>query len=1063
MNMVHFAMRRPLTVIVAIVAIFMGAYLALTKMPRDILPDLGVPVIYVAQPYGGMDPAQMEGFLTYYYEYHFLYITGIEHVESKSIQGVALVKLQFHPGTNMAQAMAETVGQVNRARAFMPTGTLPPFIMRFDTGSVPVGNLVFSSSTRTVPQIQDMALNLVRPLFATLPGVSAPPPFGGSQRSIVFRVDPDRLRAYNMTPDEVIAAISAANIVVPSGNVRIGDLIPMVPMNSIVSNIKDFDSVPIRTGSQQTVYLRDVGAIEDSSDIQTGFALINGRRTVYIPVTKRADASTLSVVSLVKSNIPNFQKVLPDDISVSYEFDQSPYVTNAIEELVTEGALGALLTGLMVLFFLRDWRSALIIVINIPISLLVAVLGLWVTNQTINIMTLGGMALAVGILVDEATVTIENIHTHLGQKKSLARAALDATSETTLPRLLAMLCILAVFIPAIFMTGAGRALFMPLALAVGFAMIASYILSSTFVPILATWLMHPHSHESGKPSIFDRIRSFYSRFLGLLVRFRIVVILLYLALCGGVIWGFGQQLGKEIFPTVDSGQFSLRLHGPSGTRIERTEVLALQSLDVIKKEVGNGPDGKDNIDISLGFVGVQPPSYPINTIYLWTGGPEEAVLQVALKSTAHIPIEELKERLRHRLAEAMPDVQFSFEPSDIVSRVMSLGAPTPIEIAVSGPNLAADQEFAEKIKQELSSIQSLRDVHFAQTLDYPTVEVALDRQRSGITGVTTAEVARSLIAATSSSRFVVPNYWADPNTGLGFQVQVEIPQARMNSLEEVRNIPVARKDGTGLLLRNLGSVTNGKRVGEYDRYNMQRMVTLNANISGEDLGRVASRVGEAMKRVGEPPAKVKATVRGQITPMEEMLGSLQNGLLLAVAVIFLLLAANFQSLRMAFIVVSTVPAVAAGVVLMLWLSHTTLNIESFMGTIMAVGVAVANAIMLVTFAERVRKSRDAAQSAIEGAASRLRPIIMTSIAMIAGMIPMSLGVGQGGQQTAPLGRAVIGGLAAATFATLFVLPAVFALIQGQSKYKSASLDPDDHQSEKFDNACSVPEVANQRV
>src|SRR5689334_15087190 len=423
MTLVQRAMRRPLTIIVLIVAVALGAVVALRKMARDIFPTLGIPTIYVAQPYGGMDPAQMEGFLTYYYEYHFLYITGIEHVESKSIQGNTIIKLQFYPGTDMSQAMSETVAYVNRARAFMPPGTVPPFITRFDAGSVPVGNLVFSSETRSVGEMQDAALNLVRPLFATLPGVSAPPPFGGSARSIVVNVKPDRLRAYNMSPDEIVSAITAANIISPSGNMAIGKIYPMVPLNSVVRNIKDLESVPIRTGVYPAIFVRDVAEVVDGSDIVTSYALVNGRRTVYIPVTKRSDASTLSVVNLVKANLAKFQSVLPPGVKVSYAFDQSPYVTRSIRGLGEEGLLGAALTGLMVLIFLRDWRSALVVVLNIPLAICAALLGLWVAGHTVNLMTLGGLALAVGILVDEATVTIENIHAHLSKDRSLPQAA----------------------------------------------------------------------------------------------------------------------------------------------------------------------------------------------------------------------------------------------------------------------------------------------------------------------------------------------------------------------------------------------------------------------------------------------------------------------------------------------------------------------------------------------------------------------------------------------------------------------------------------------------------------
>jgi multidrug efflux pump subunit AcrB len=500
MNLTTLALRRPLTVLVAIIAAVLVGIYGLQKMQRDVFPDLGVPTIYVAQPYGGMDPAQMEGLITNYYEYHFLYINGIEHVESKSIQGVALIKLQFHPGTDMSRALAETVSYVNRSRAFMPPGTIPPFIMRFDAGSVPVGNLVFSSDDPKLQlkDLQDAALFKVRPMFATLPGVSAPPPFGGSPRTMVIRADPEKLRSFNMSPDEVVSAIAKGNVISPSGNVRIGDQMPIVPVNSLATVAKDLEAVPIRPNGTQTVFVRDIAKVEDSSDIQTGFAIVNGRRTVYIPVTKRADASTLSVVGLVKENLPKFQAALPPGVKVSYEFDQSPYVTRAIWGLAEEGMLGAVLTGLVVVLFLRDWRSSIVVILNIPLALLAAAMALWITGQTVNLMTLGGLALAVGILVDEATVTIENVHTHLARGEEVPLAALKATRETNVPRLLAMLCVLAVFIPTFFMQGAARNLFIPLALAVAFSMIASYVLSSTLVPILAIWILRRSDGRGGE-------------------------------------------------------------------------------------------------------------------------------------------------------------------------------------------------------------------------------------------------------------------------------------------------------------------------------------------------------------------------------------------------------------------------------------------------------------------------------------------------------------------------------------------------------------------------------------
>ena len=1073
MNPIVFALRHPITVLVGMIGIVVGSALAVSRMKVDIFPSLNLPVIYVCQPYSGMDPAQMEGLLTNYYEYHFLYINGIHHVESKNIQGLALMKLYFHPGTDMAQAMAETIQYVNRSRAFMPPGTVGPFVMRFDTGSVPVGFLVLSSDNpnRTIGDIQDQGLFKVRPMFASLPGVSAPPPFGGSARAVVVRVDPDRLRAYNVSPEEVIAAVSAGNTVSPSGNIRVKDRMPVVAANAMVVQPQELGKIPIRPGAN--VYLRDLSVIEDSTDTTTGYALVNGRRAVYILVTKRADASTLAVVNEVKANLPRMQAVLPDDIKVSFEFDQSPYVTNAIWGVGLEGLLGAALTGLMVLVFLRDWRTVLVVVLNIPLALLGALIALWLTGQTINLMTLGGLALAVGILVDEATVEVENIHTQMDKTGSIARAVRLGNAETAVPRLLAMLCILAVFLPSFFMQGAARALFLPLSLAVGFAMVTSYLLSSTFVPVLSVWLLRHHrpapAAARGRFS-FARFRDAWAKIVGGAVRLRWVLLPAYAAGAGLVIWLVGNRLGREIFPTVDAGQFQLRLRAPTGTRIERTEEIAKQALEVIKDKVGPG-----NVDISLGYVGVVPSSFPINGVYQWMSGPEEAVLRVALKHGSGVRTERLKARLRDELPRDLADwlrpklvaegftpeqveervrgLKLSFEPSDIVNTVMSFGSPTPVEVVVSGPNFADNRAHAEKVRQELAKVPSLRDLQFVQPLDYPTVEVKVDRELAGRAGLTTENVTRSLVAATASSRFVVPNYWRDPKSGIGYQVQVEIPVERMNSAKEVGQVPIKHEANGQLLLQDVAQIEEGTMPGEYDRYNMRRVVSLTANVQGADLGTVAGQIAQAVRQAGEPPRGVQVDVRGQVEPMRQMFQGLALGLGMAVLVIYLLLAAYFQSFKLAFVAMTTAPAVLAGVALALLVTGTTLNIQSFMGAIMAIGVATANAILLVTFAERSRREGAGARAAaVEGVRHRLRPILMTSCAMIAGMLPMALALGEGGEQVAPLGRAVIGGLAAATFATLLVLPCAFAAVQAWGGTRSVSLDPDDPQGPYFDQA-----------
>jgi len=1034
MWLIRAAMRRPVTIFIVIFGIALMSLLAIQRMKVDIFPDLGTPVLYVAQPYGGMDPAQMEGYIANYYEYHFLYVTGIEHVESKSIQGATLLKLFFHEGTDMSQAVAETVAQVNRSRAFMPPGTVPPFVVRFDAGSVPVGYLVFSSETRSLGEIQDLALFRIRPMFGTLPGVSAPPPFGGNQRSVVVRVDPDRLRAYRMSGDEVVTSLTRGNAIIPSGNVRIGDFTPMVPVNSVVRDVQELLDIPVRVGVGPSVFLRDVGYVEDSTDILTGYALINGKRSVYIPVTKRADASTLAVVQRVTAELPRMRAAVPKDIGIDFAFDQSGYVTNAIRSLAMEGVLGALLTGLMVLLFLRHFRSSIIVILTIPLALLTAVVALWGAAQTINIMTLGGLTLAIGILVDESTVAIENIHTHLSRGKKRARAVFDAVSEVAVPMMLAMLCIFAVFAPSFFMVGVGRALFVPLALSVGFAMAASYILALTFVPILFTWIGGEH-RGAAERGPFDWLRQSYGRVVSATVRLRWVVLPVYVVVSAVTVWFVGGSLGTEIFPSADSGQIQVRLRAPTGTRIERTELMALRVLDMIAEAVG-----RDNVEASLGFVGGQPSSYPVNTIYLWTSGPHEAVLLVSLKAERTISTETLQETLRDKIQEIAPGAVLSFEAADLVNQVMSFGSPTPIEVAIAGADLMASRSYAEKLKAEMAQIPTLRDLQFGQALDYPVLQVQIDRERAGQLGVTVEEVGRSLVAATSSSRFVTPNYWADPTSGVAYQVQVEIPQHTMSSLEDVMNVPVMQNGAPRPLLGDVATVSQATAMGEYNRYNQQRMITLTANVHGQDLGTASQEVFAAVSRAGDPPGGVTVNVRGQVAPMQETLEGLRSGLGLAIAAIFLLLAAYFQSFKVALIVIGTIPAVIAGAALGLFVTGSTLNVQSFMGAIMAIGVAVANAILLTTFAERYRQEGTSAEAAaVRGATSRLRPILMTTFAMIAGMMPVAFGA----EQLAPLGRAVIGGLAASTVTTLLVLPSIFALVQGRAHASSPSLDPDD--------------------
>ena len=1035
MWLIQAAMRRPVTILMVIVGIALASLLALNRMKADIFPDLGTPVIYVAQPYGGMDPAQMEGYLVNYYEYHFLYIRGIDHVESRSIQGAALMKLHFHDGTDMATAMAETVAQVNRSRSFMPPGTVPPFIMRFDAGSVPVGYLVFSSETRGVDEIADLALFRVRPMFSRLEGVSAPPPFGGSARSLVVRVDPDKLRAYRMSPDDVVQAIARTNTISPSGSVRIDDKNYLAPVNSTVVEASELNDVPLRSGRGPTVYLRDVGYAEDAADILTSYALVDGARAVYIAATKRADASTLDVVRRVRASLPTFREAIPEDIEVTFEFDQSFYVLNAINALVTEGVLGALLTGLIVLLALGSFRSALVVVMTIPIALLSATVALWAAGQSINLMTLGGLTLAIGILVDESIIAVENIHTHRAAGKPVARAVLEASREVVVPRMLAMLCVVSVFAPSFFMTGVAQAIFVPLALAVAFSMIASYFLASTFVPIMETWLNRGvRGVETSSQGWFLPVQSAFGTVSAGLVAMRWPVLALYLAGTSAILYFVGGGLGTDIFPRVDTNSLQMRVRGPSGTRVERTERIAQDVLAAVGDIVG-----PENVEKSIAFVGVQPSSFPVNLIFLWTGGPHEAVMRIALNPETGIPTAQVEEELRRRLPELAEGTRIAFESPDLVSQVMSFGSPTPVEIAIAGPSLPDSEAYAREVVARLDGIDYLRDVQIGELLEYPSVEINVDRERAAQLGVTVEDVGRALAPATWSSRFTTPVYWADPKSGIAYQVQVEIPQSMIQSLEDVSQVPVRRSAAFPTLVGDVAEVRFGQATGEYHRYNMQRMVTVTANVVDRDLGRAANDIRSALSGLA-PPRGVSVTVRGQVSPMELMTSSLELGLMLAVVAVFLLLAAYFQSVRVAFAVIMAIPAVLSGVALALAVTGVTVNIQSFMGAIMAIGVSVADSILLCTFAERFRRAgMSSVEAAIEASRSRMRPIVMTSVVMIAGMTPLALGA----EQTAPLGIAVIGGLIASTLAALVAIPSVFAIAQRRASIASSSIDPED--------------------
>ncbi|SFN10963.1 Multidrug efflux pump subunit AcrB [Chryseobacterium oleae] len=1042
MNLIKFALRRPISVMVLVLGLLFFGIKAAKDVKVDILPEMDLPVVYVAHSFNGYTPQQMEGYFTKMYVNMLLFTNGIRSIESKNTQGLTLMKVNFYEGTNMGEAIAQINALSTRSQVFLPPGAPPPFIIRFDSSSQPVGQLVFRSSTQTNNQLQDIANFNARPFLIKIPGLTTAPPFGGSPRTIEINVDPYKLRAHSLSPEQVVEAISRNNITSPSGNVYIGDTNYLTPTNNTVKKVEELGDIPLFKGTADNVYIRDVATVKDGADITTGYALIDGKRSVYINIAKASNASTLEVVNKLKKALPKIQRNMPEGVQISYEFDQSVYISNALKSLIIEGVLGALLTGLMVMLFLKDTRAALIVILTIPISIISGVLFLKLFGQSINIMSLSGLALAIGILVDESTVTIENIHQHFAMGKTRAQAIWDACKEIAFPKLLIMLCILAVFAPALMMSGIPGSLFMPLAMAIGFSMIASFVLSQTFVPVMANWMMKhdPKTCENHKPDWFSGFRDRFVRFLSSLMKSRkiIVSISLAAALCAG--FGLYQITGKDVLPSVNSRQFQVRIKAAEGTRIEVTEIKVKKFLEHLKNKVG-----KDNIAISSVFIGQHPSTFAVSPIYLYNAGPHEALMQVALKEFKGNS-DELKDELRGYYKEKMPDLQISFEPIELTEKILSQGANNPIEVRVSGMMKKMNRMYAEKLLVKLKEIKYLRDQQIPQSMNYPALQISIDRVRAAQLGLDAQDIAKSLVAATASTRYTNKNFWVGGMMGIAYDVQVQTPQNILNSKEELANLPLS-KNSDRPVLGDVAFITSTKELGE--SYNLGTMgyTTVTANTHKTDLEQASKDVKKAIESLGELPKGVNIEVAGMAPVLDETLSSLASGLLIAIVVIFLMLSATFQSFRVSLVILTTVPFVVVGSLALLNLTGSTLNLQSYMGLIMSIGVSIANAVLLISNAETIRKSTgNALEAGLEAAKLRIRPIIMTTLAMAAGMLPMAIGFGEGSDQVSPLGRAVIGGLIFSTFSVLVILPLVFGWMQKNAGIISPSLDPEDEES-----------------
>jgi multidrug efflux pump subunit AcrB len=1047
--MVRTALKRPITILVLFIGLLLFSIMAVRTIPIDIFPKLNSPTIYVIEQYGGMSAQQMEGFFATRMQDQFLYVNGIKNIESRNIQGLSLIRLTFYEGTDMAEASAQVALQVNRTMAFFPPGALPPQVVRFDASSLPVGELVFSSKTRSLKEIFDLAITRVRPLFATVPGLSAPPPFGSNARSVLINVNPEKLRMYNLSADEVVEAIARNNAITPSGNLRVDSIMYVTSINSLEGKVEHFEDIPIRSNGATSIYVKDVASVADGADITVDYALVNGKRSVYMPIVKTADASTWEVVQTLRTRIPEMKSLLPDDVDISYEFDQSVFVINSAKSLMTEGILGAILTGLMVLLFLRDWRSSLVVIITIPVAVMGAVFFLKLAGQTVNIMTLSGLALAIGILVDQATVTIENIHQHLEMGKTNRQAILDACSEISFPLLLILMCILAVFAPAFVMNGVPRAMFLPLSLSIAFAMIVSFVAAQSLVPVVSVWLLKAekfqqhHQQPQGdqihheKEDYFQRLKNKLTSRLGKWMPKRKLIVLIYLFVAVGTAACCYGIIGKDLLPKTNNGQIQLRIREPDGTRLEVTERTTKGILSLIDSTANH------EVAISSAYVGLVPSNFGTSNLYIFNSGTHESVIQIDLNAGYKVRMEDLKEELRKVILRHYPSVKISFEPIELTEKIMAQGASTPIEVRVAGKNMADIKSYATKLVGKLESIPFLRDVQIAQPLNFPTVDITVDRNKLALMGLSIDNVSKSITDVTSSSRYTNKNLWLDEKAAYTYQTQIQVPEYIMNSVDQLESVSLVPGQMRPVL-SDVATIRIDTLPGEYDRSGPRRFVTVSANIYKKDLGSATTAVQKAIDEMGAPPTGLVAEIKGMSSLLTETLDSLQSGLLAAIVVILLLLAANYQSFGLSISVLATVPAVLLGAMLLLLATGATLNLQSYMGLIMAVGVSVANAILIVTNAEKLRlEYKDPFKAAVVAASVRMRPILMTSLAMIAGMIPMASGLGEAGDQSAPLGRAVIGGLAASTFAALFIVPLVYGWIQQKSSFNSVSLLPED--------------------
>jgi multidrug efflux pump subunit AcrB len=1102
MWIVKLALNRPYTFLVAALLILLASPVVIfglgsgQPMPVDIFPNIDIPVVSIVWQYTGFSPQQMEQRIVSITERALTTtVNDIEHIESQSLNGIAVVKVYFHPNVKIDMAVAQITAVSQTQLRQLPAGTTPPLILQYSASSVPILQLSLASHSLSEQTLNDLSLNFVRPRLTTIQGASIPYPYGGKQRQIQVDIDIPKLQARGLTPGDVVSALGSQNLILPSGTAKIGPLEYDIGLNGAPASTEDLNNLPIREVNGALIYVRDVAHVRDGFSPQTNIVRQDGVRSTLISIIKNGDVSTLNIVKDVQDLIPKLKPTLPEDLQIRQLFDQSIFVRQAMEGVVTEGLTAACLTALMILLFLGDWRSTMIIALSIPLSVLSSILCLHAIGETINIMTLGGLALAVGILVDDATVTIENIDNHLSRGEKLHDGILNGASQIAVPAFVSSLCICIVFVPMFQLSGVARYLFVPLAEAVVFAVMASYILSRTLVPTLAMYLLKAHGGSQDEPAeaqaakavqraakppggmvhpgdepkginqgthvyhgaarmaapdsihygtpkqeqkgsgflarfqqgfeaAFERFRENYSRLLGRALDHQWIFGVVFLALCLGsmVLVPF---LGQDFFPTVDAGEFKLHIRAKTGTRVEETAKLCDEIEAAIRKKI----PAKD-LDGILDNIGL--PYSGINLSYSNSGviGTADADILVSLKP-GHRPTADYQRQLRVDLPKAFPGTLFTFQPADIVSQILNFGLPAPIDIQFIGANTAQNLDLAREVVQKVSQVPGAVDVNVHQVYDSPRLDITMDRSQAERVGITASNIAQSVLVSLSGSFQTSPTFFLDPKNGVSYNVAVQAPQYTISSIQDLENLPLHGANSSEVLA-NLSSLHRDSEPGVIYHYDIRPVIDVYANVQDRDLGGVAADVDKIMAGVQKDvPKGTDAKIRGQVLTMRQSFSGLGAGLAGAIVLVYLLMVVNFQSWSEPFIIIMALPGALAGIVWMLFTTGTTVSVPALMGAIMCIGVATANSILVISFAkERFADLGNARQAVLEAGTTRLRPVIMTALAMIIGMVPMALGLGEGGEQNAPLGRAVIGGLLVATIATLFFVPVVYSIIHG---------------------------------